>query len=545
MTRPSTSNTYPAWLFDDSPIEDTFGYGERAVTFLRRLKHPKSRLPGKAFQLDKWQERIVRAVYGPCHPDGTRIVKTVVLCVGRGNRKTSFAAALNLLSVVGPERRPRGETVFAASDRAQAGLGFAEAASIIREDKRLIAATKIYDAHNSVKKLVLNKGGSFLEAISGDGAPAHGRTISMALVDELHVWKNAELWKAIKSSLPKSPGSLLVVATTAGRGRENIAFEIIDHARKVARGEIKDPSTLPILFENDENADWRDEATWHRANPGLALGYQDIEGLRQLAREAETSLTARDTFKQYNCNMWLDHSASPFVEMSLYDEGGGEIDLAALEGEPCWLGVDLSSSIDLSVVVACFRDGDDYVVKPFFFCPTDNLRERQEATGAAYLDWAARGLVEATPGNVIDFRRVEECIRELCETYSVQEIACDPAMARNLLNNLLEDGLPAIEHRQGSLSMMPAIAELQRAIIGRKFKHGGHPVLRFCFANVEAETNAAGHIVRFTKQKKWLSIDGAVAAAMGVNRASAGGSAAVSSLYDDPEWETALQGFNA
>jgi phage terminase large subunit-like protein len=127
----------------------------------------------------------------------------------------------------------------------------------------------------------------------------------------------------------------------------------------------------------------------------------------------------------------------------------------------------------------------------------------------------------------------------------VQEIACDPAMARNLLNNLLEDGLPAIEHRQGSLSMMPAIAELQRAIIGRKFKHGGHPVLRFCFANVEAESNAAGHIVRFTKQKKWLSIDGAQASAMSVNRASAGGSATATSLYDSDDWQQALEGFNA
>lgn len=104
--------------------------------------------------------------------------------------------------------------------------------------------------------------------------------------------------------------------------------------------------------------------------------------------------------------------------------------------------------------------------------------------------------------------------------------------------------MPAIEHRQGSLSMMPAIAELQRAIIGRKFKHGGHPVLRFCFANVEAETNAAGHITRFTKQKKRLSIDGAQASAMAGNRASASGSAAVTSLYDDPQWEKALSGFN-
>ena len=49
--------------------------------------------------------------------------------------------------------------------------------------------------------------------------------------------------------------------------------------------------------------------------------------------------------------------------------------------------------------------------------------------------------------------------------------------------------------------------------------------------------------MRFTKSKKWLSIDGAVAAAMAVNRAAAGGSAAVSSLYDDDGWEEALKAF--
>ncbi|WP_456744887.1 terminase large subunit domain-containing protein [Bradyrhizobium sp. USDA 4354] len=57
---------------------------------------------------------------------------------------------------------------------------------------------------------------SFLEAISGEGAPAHGRTPAFVLVDELHIWKNAELWKALASALPKTQGSLMVVATTAG-----------------------------------------------------------------------------------------------------------------------------------------------------------------------------------------------------------------------------------------------------------------------------------------------------------------------------------------
>ncbi len=36
--------------------------------------------------------------------------------------------------------------------------------------------------------------------------------------------------------------------------------------------------------------------------------------------------------------MWLDHSLNPFVDMSVYYHGKAAVDLADLEGEPCWLG---------------------------------------------------------------------------------------------------------------------------------------------------------------------------------------------------------------
>ena len=55
-------STFPSWIYDGSAIPDPVGKGQKAVDFLRRLKHPKSRLPGRAFQLDEWQERIIRAV---------------------------------------------------------------------------------------------------------------------------------------------------------------------------------------------------------------------------------------------------------------------------------------------------------------------------------------------------------------------------------------------------------------------------------------------------------------------------------------------------
>jgi phage terminase large subunit-like protein len=128
MTR-SPSSSYPAWIYDGSEIADPLGHGERAVRFLRSLIHPKS---GKPFQLDPWQERIVRRIYGPRREDGTRIVKTVVLLLPRGNRKTSLAAALGLLHTIGPEAVAGGEVITAASDRKHARLAYEEALALCR-----------------------------------------------------------------------------------------------------------------------------------------------------------------------------------------------------------------------------------------------------------------------------------------------------------------------------------------------------------------------------------------------------------------------------
>ena len=86
-----TKTRRPEWLFDDSPLPDPHGYGQRAVDFLRWMNHPKSQ-SGK-FELDPWQERIVRKVYGTTRPDGRRQYKKVFLMVGRGSRKTALAAS--------------------------------------------------------------------------------------------------------------------------------------------------------------------------------------------------------------------------------------------------------------------------------------------------------------------------------------------------------------------------------------------------------------------------------------------------------------------
>ncbi|SFH83665.1 terminase large subunit [Bradyrhizobium sp. cf659] len=531
-TLSTSSDTYPHWIYDNSPIPDPLGYGERAVRWLRSLKHPKSTLPRKQFQLDPWQERIVRAIYGPRDGSGNRIVSTVVILVPRGNRKTSLSAALALLHTIGPERVSGGEVIFAASDRSQAGIAFKEARGIVQADaKHLVPVTKVYDAFNSAKKIAYPRDGTEVEVISADAPSKEGRTPAFVLADEIHVWRGDGLWKVLTNGLDKTDNSLLVVATTAGRGQDSIAWEVIERARKIARGEIDDPTCLPVLFEAPTDCDYTDEELWKRINPGSAHGYPSIKGYRQHVMRAKDSPIERDSLRQYKLNVWLDHSTSPFVDMATYDRGAEPIDYEALRGAPCWIGVDMSKTTDLSSVVACFRDGDTYTVLPHFFCPEEDIRRRGDLDGVNYVSWAKEGFITPTPGNVIDNSAVADYIRSLAERFQVQEIGFDVAYAQAVMAPLVEEGFPVVTIRQGWVTQSPALNTLEAAIIGGNFRHGGHPVLRWNFANVAIHKDANDNRI-IQKSKSTDRIDGAAATWMAVSRAAAGESGR--SFLDNP-----------
>jgi phage terminase large subunit-like protein len=525
-------------------IPDPLGYGERAVRWLRGLKHPKSRLAARAFQLDPWQEEIVRRIYGPCDEFGNRIVSDVVILIGRGNRKTSLGAALALLHTHGPEAVPGGEVIFAAGDKKQARIAYSEALGILHAGDASLwkkgQANRATDPTATIRlqdyrNMIQFPNGSFIEAISNDHGTQHGRTPSFALCDEIHAWPKRDLWDVIGTGLAKTENSLRITITTGGRGQDSIGYEVIERARKIARGDIDDPGTLAFLFEAPPDADWRDEKVWHLANPGLPFGYPSLKRLRQEALEAQDSPGARDAFKMLHLNMWLDRSTSPFVDMATYDRGDDPIDLDALEGAPCWLGVDLGSTDDLSAVVAAFHDPEKeegYIVLPFFFMPSDMVERQQMKSGFPYVHHVDEGRIITTPGNVTDYRVIEAAIRDLCERFQVREIAFDPHYAGMLMNNLLEDDLPAIQFFQKGSYMKSGIKELERAILAGRFKHGGHPVLRWNFANVAMKDDGEGNRL-FSKSKSTGKIDGAVAAAMAVSRAAAGED--TRSIYDSDE----------
>lgn len=529
----------PSWIDHPEEIPDPFGYGERAVRFLRMLRHPKNPLPGHPFQLDPWQESIVRAIYGPRNEDGTRIVRRVVLILPRGNRKTSLGAGLTLLHLIGPERLPGGLIISAASAHEQAMELFLEAAMIVEHDKRLRNKLEIREYVSRISYPDIR---SRYIAVAADGKTLHGKTPNVIFADELHAWEGRAgraQWDALDSALVKVPGTLMIVASTSGRGQENLAWQTVDYAIKVQKGLIDDPATLPVIFMAEPEDDWKDETLWEAVNPGMAYGYPDKIGFRDKAKKAEHSPLDRDGFLQYNLNKWMDASTSPFVEMHIYDRGFWEVDLDELElsQTPCWIGVDLSKNDDLTAVVCVWRDGDGYQVVPYFFCPEDTLRARGDRHGVDYVSWAEDGHIIATPGNTVDLRAVENHIRDLCAKFRVEEVAFDPTFGRVMMANLAEDGLPVAEFRQGWVSMAPAVKELERVILSNQFRHGANPVLRWNFENVQIETDRAGNRM-FHKGKSGNKIDGAVACAMAVARAAAGGERFVSNAawFEDDMW---------
>ncbi|PZP72304.1 MAG: terminase [Delftia acidovorans] len=530
-TTPSPASSYPAWVFDDSPIPDPHGKGERAVQFLKALRHPKSALEGRSFQLDRWQERIIRKVYGDTKPDGTRRIKTVFALIPRGNRKTTLGAALCLLAL-GPERIPGSQVVSAAVDRDQARIALEEMKGVISAHPKLEAAFQVQDTKN---RITHRKSAAFYRAMSADAATAHGRTPVFALIDELHAWKKRDLWDAIKTGLVKTPGSLLVVTTTAGIGRENVAHDMYQYARQVATGVIDDEAFLPILFEADPEEDWRDEAVWLRVNPGLSANppYPDIDGMRQMVREAEHRPADREMFRQLHLNIWLDGAANPEWDLAIWDEGHGEIDLEALRGRKAWIGVDLSKRIDLSAVVCVIELEDGrFAVHCMGFTPEAQIRKRAQVDGAPYSLWVEQGWMTACPGDIVDRLIVEDYIRDLCEKFDVQESVFDIALARELMENLEASGVPVAAFPQTLMNFAKPVDTFEDMFLNRRLVHDS-PLLRWAVGNTVMMRDQNDNR-RPAKNKSADRIDPCVAAIMAVSRAEQGASGK-SSYEDAPE----------
>lgn len=498
------------------------------VSFINRLTHTKGKFARTGFNLRPWQEDIVRRLF-TAREDGLRQYRTCLLMLPRKNGKSEIAAAVALYGLLA-DGEIGAEVYSAAADKDQAALVFNVAAQMVRNDPVLDGLCEIVD---SQKRIAYRKTGSFYRAISAEAYSKHGFNASMVIYDELHAAPNRELYDVLNTSMGARSQPLLFAISTAGYDRHSILWELYAHAKRVAENPDLDPSFLPILYEAPIGSDWTDEAVWHAANPALG-DFRSLDEMRVAAKRAQAIPAQQNTFRRLYLNQWTEQ-AERWIDMATWDLGAGAVDRESLAGRPCYLGLDLASTRDITALVCVFPDGDGgFDVLPFFWVPEGGMRERVTRDRVPYDHWRDEGLLFTTSGHVTDYSHIRAFVRELADEFDLREIAFDRWGATQLVTQLQEDGANCVPIGQGFASLSAPTKELEKLVLSGSLRHAGHPVLRWMAGNVAVEQDPAGN-VKPSKKKSTEKIDGIVALIMALDRAIRVESGA--SVYDADDAE--------
>lgn len=492
-------------------------HADRAVRLINQLTHTKGPFAGQSFDLRPWQEhQIVRPLF-TTRADGLRQYRTCLLMLPRKNGKSELAAALAIYFLLF-DGEIGAEVYSAAADKDQAALVFNVAAQMIRNDPELLAQCEIID---SQKRIVHRKSGSFYRAISAEAYSKHGFNASVVIYDELHAAPNRELYDVLSTSQGARSQPLMIAITTAGYDRHSILWELYAHAQKVLEHPAIDPTFLPILFEMPKEADWTDEREWHRCNPALG-DFRSLEEMRTAAARAKEIPAQENTFRRLYLNQWTEQAARwlsmpAWDACSVLEAQSAEAFRQSLKGRRCYVGMDLSSTTDLTALVAVFPDEDAFDVLCAFFAPLERMLERSRKDRVPYPQWKADGYLDGTLGATVDYEAVRHRLQDWAAEFEVRQIAYDPWNATDLVTRLTEqDGFDCVPMRQGFSALTSPTKALEVAVMAKTIRHDGHPVLRWNVSNVATESDAAGNL-KISKKVSTERIDGVAALVMAMD----------------------------
>lgn len=462
----------------------------RVVRFFRNVLYRP-----KGLDLLPWQEKDLRAVYGPVDVDsGKRVVRVWYEEVAKKNGKSFLVGGLPLYHLVVEREVERAEAYGCAAAKDQAGIVFRAAAHLAADNEILREHLKIVP---STKRILRKDGSGFYAVISADGDLQDGIEPSLGLMDELHRWKTAKahtLYDVVMKGTISRPEPLIAQITTAGEVNESpICWKQHERAREILEGSQKSKRMYVQIYAADAErikADpeyWKSRAARVAANPS----HEDLGGFLKDVDIAAQMDEGRGSYLRYHLNIW-GQAEERWLPMDKW--------LACPRTEPmmgraCWVGVDLSATTDFTALLFLFCDDDgNYDTLSFHFVPEARIPDLERKLHQPLREWVRQSNLIATEGDVIDYRAVREKIAWASSVFEIQQIGYDPWNATQFIQELVDEGYRCVKVPQGIAHLTAASKHIEEKVIAGKLRHDGHPVANWHVDCCSVRSDANGNI---------------------------------------------------
>lgn len=434
---------------------------------------------GIEFVLQPWQRAVLADILG-----GTR--ETLVL-LAKGNGKTTMFAALALYHLI---TTPDAACYIAASSRDQATLMYDHARGFVR---RSVPLQDRVIVRNGTREIRSRRDGGFIKVLASDVDHADGVGPTLALVDEIHRHKSADLYGVFRDGLPKRGGQICTIST-AGFDEESplavmraAALRLPDVKRKGSHTVARSADYVMHEWAVPEGADTNDLRVVKRANPS---DFVTVESLRQ--RKESPSMRETDWLR-FACNQWVP-AEDAWLPAGAW-KACRDADAFIPDGAPVWAGVDIGLKKDSSAVAVCWADSERVVTTARVFEP--------------------RG--DGTP---LDLSLVEGQLRELASRFNLQGVVYDRWSFERSAQILSDEGLYMVEFPMTNERTVPASTRLFEAIVERRIAHDGDPILAAHVAGGATRETERGW--RLAKGKARRPIDALIALMLAFSQADMG-----------------------
>jgi phage terminase large subunit-like protein len=475
--------------------------GQKVCAFIERYcLAPEGDQIGKPMKLEPFQRKFVLEIYdNPC------VTHSAYLSIARKNGKTALIAAILLAHLVGPEAVQNSQIVSGAQSKEQAAVIFELARKMVDMSPVLSGLVRIQP---SGKRLVGLSKNVLFKALAAEGKTAHGLSPILAILDEVGqvVGPTDKFVTAITSAQGAYQNPLLIAISTQAPTDADMFSTWIDAQRAAP-----DPRVVCHVYEAPADCQLDDRKAWAAANPALGK-FRSIADVEKQVKAALAMPANEPEVRNLILNQRVE-AVSPFVSASVWKDNGAEC--GPIEKKRVWGGLDLSSVNDLTALELVTEDGG---VHSEFWLPIEGLAEKSRKDRVPYDLWAKQGFLNTTPGRAIEYEFVAEALRGVFDRCDVQKIAFDRALFEHLKQWLVKAGFSDAElakfepYGQGTLSMTPALRELEVKLLGKQLRHGNHPILEMCARNAKVVGDSGAR--KFDKKKARGRIDGMVALAM-------------------------------